>query len=168
MTKVRLLAAVCTLALVAPAYAADKPSPAAKKDLDALQGRWVARSAEVDGKPMDAERLKLVFLELKGDQYTWQINDLGQEFGTLRLLPDHKPKGLDLVGTRGNNEGRTVQAIYALDGDTLKVCYELVNPKRPTAFKAPAGSFLFNVTYQRQPKTDDAVPFTTKPLNAAR
>ena len=133
----------------AGAAAADKPD-AAKKDLNALQGTWAATSAEVTGNPMGAESLKLVRLRVEGDQYTWQINDLGAERGSLKLNPAAKPKTMDLACKQGNNEGRTLAAIYALEGDTLKVCYELQGPKRPTTFKAPANTFLLYVTYTRE------------------
>ena len=41
-------------------------------------------------------------------------------------------------------------AIYELNGDTLRICYDLSGSKRPTEFKTAAGTKLYLVTYNRK------------------
>ena len=141
---------VAVLAAAAVAAGQDRPKAPAKADVDAIQGSWVASAAEVNGGPMGADSLKLVRLRVEGDKYTWQINELGPERGTLKLAPEKKPKALDLRCKEGNNQDRTLPAIYRLDGQTLTVCYELGDGERPKDFKAPAGTMRLAVTYRRE------------------
>ena len=56
---------------------------------------------------------------------------------------------MDIISTEGPNKGKTFLAIYELDGDTLKVCYDLTGKSRPTEFKTQKGVLHFLVTYQR-------------------
>jgi len=55
-----------------------------------------------------------------------------------------------ITGTEGPNSGRTFPAIYELEGDTLRICYDLSGVKRPTEFKSIAGTRLYLVTYVRK------------------
>jgi uncharacterized protein (TIGR03067 family) len=112
-----------------------------EKESKALQGTWVPETAEFAGK-MFPKNFKLV---LKGDTYTVQ-NDKG----TVKLSATAKPKEMDITGTDGPNKGRTFLAIYELDGDTLKICYDLAGKVRPTEFKTTVGTQLFLVTYKRE------------------
>jgi hypothetical protein len=43
-----------------------------------------------------------------------------------------------------------ILAIYEIDGDTLKVCYDLGGKNRPTEFKTKEGTALFLATYKRE------------------
>lgn len=70
--------------------------------------------------------------------------------GTVKLAPGANPKELDITGTEGPNEGRTILAIYEHDGDTLRICYDLSGTGRPTAFETAEGTRLFLVTYRRE------------------
>jgi hypothetical protein len=54
------------------------------------------------------------------------------------------------VGTDGPNKGKTFLAIYELDKDSLKVCYDLSGKARPTEFKTKPDTTLFLVTYTRE------------------
>jgi uncharacterized protein (TIGR03067 family) len=70
--------------------------------------------------------------------------------GTCKLDPSAKPKALDITGTEGPNEGKTILAIYERDGDTLRVCYDLSGKDRPKEFKTSEGTPLFLVEYKLQ------------------
>jgi uncharacterized protein (TIGR03067 family) len=54
-----------------------------------------------------------------------------------------------VIGTEGPNQGKTFPAIYELNGDTLRICYDLSGAKRPAEFKTIAGTKLYLVTYSR-------------------
>ncbi len=119
------------------------------KDADAIQGTWRAATAELGGKPFPDEVRKSITLTLKDDKYTVTVGK-NPDHGTVKLDPSAKPKAMDITGTEGPNKGKKIPAIYELDGDTLKVCYDLSGKGRPTAFKTAEGTQLFLVTYKRE------------------
>ena len=138
----QFLAPALLLAALPPARG-DDPT-----DRDALQGTWLAVSAELGGKPVPEAVRKAIRLTLKDDTYTVTVGN-NPDRGTVRLDPAAKPKALDITGAEGPNKGKKIPAIYELHGDTLKICYDLGGRGRPTEFKAPAGTQLFLVTYER-------------------
>jgi len=69
--------------------------------------------------------------------------------GTVELELTANPKGMSIHGIEGPNKGKTFPAIYEVDGDTLRICYDLSGQKRPTQFKTQPGTQLYLVTYQR-------------------
>ena len=119
------------------------------KDGDALDGTWLPSAAELGGKPFPDEIRKSIKLEVKGDKYTVTVGK-GTDRGTVKLNPAAKPKEMDITGTDGPNKGKTFQAIYERDGDTLRICYDLSGKARPTEFKTREGTQLFLVTYKRE------------------
>ena len=70
--------------------------------------------------------------------------------GTVKLDPAAKCKTMDITGTDGPNKGKTFLTIYELNGDTLKVCYDLSAKSRPTEFESKPKTQLFLVTYKRE------------------
>ena len=65
------------------------------------------------------------------------INDDGKfrEEITLKLDATQKPRAVDLTYTKGPNTGKVELAIYALEGDTLRICInEKKGGARPTEF----------------------------------
>ncbi len=123
-------------------------APADDKDIKALNGTWAPQSGEFGGNKFPDEILKTIKLEIKDGMYTVTA---GKEVdkGTAKIDSSKKPKQMDIVGTEGPNKGKTFPAIYELDGDTLKVCYDLSGKERPKAFKSEAGTMVFLVTYKR-------------------
>jgi uncharacterized protein (TIGR03067 family) len=124
-------------------------SGADAKDDDAIQCTWLPSTAELAGKPFPDEVRKTVKLVIKDDKYTVTVGEAVDK-GTAKLNPKAKPKELDINGTEGPNKGKTILAIYELDGDTLRICYDLGGKNRPTEFKTKEGSQLFLVTYKRE------------------
>ena len=49
----------------------------------------------------------------------------------------------------GPNKGKTFLAIYEIDGDTLRVCYDLAGKNRPTEFSTSKERPFFLVIYRR-------------------
>jgi uncharacterized protein (TIGR03067 family) len=127
-------------------------SPAARgagKEDDPFQGVWLPSSAEIAGKKFPDEVRKTIKLVVKGDRYTVTVGERVDK-GTVKRHPSTKPKGMDITGTDGPNKGKTILAIYELDGDTLRVCYDLSGKGRPTGFMTKEGTQLYLVTYKRQ------------------
>lgn len=122
-----------------------------QEDSKLLEGIWLASAAELGGKPFPEEVRKSIQLTLKDNKYTVAVGKIPDQ-GTVKLDPSAKPKAMDITGTEGPNKGKTFLAIYQLDGDTLKICYDLSGKGRPTEFKTTEGTSLFLVTYKRGKK----------------
>ncbi len=104
---------------VALAFAADRPD-----DAKSIQGAWTPSKAELGGKPMLDAVLKSIKLKLDNGKYEASV--AGKlDIGTYTLDVDSKPKGMTVDGTKGPNQGKSFPAIYELDCDTLRICYDL-------------------------------------------
>jgi uncharacterized protein (TIGR03067 family) len=137
------LAFVLVLSFSSAAWTADA------KDGDAIQGTWLPSTAELAGEKFPDEVRKTMKLAIKDDKYTVNVGEKVDK-GTVKLDSSAKPKAMDITGTDGPNKGKTILAIYELDGDTLRVCYDLSGKSYPTEFKTKADTQLFLVTYMRE------------------
>ena len=65
--------------------------------------------------------------------------------------PRARPAAIDFAHTEGALKGKAWKGIYALDGDTLRVCDNAPNldKDRPVAFEARSGSGHVLVTFKR-------------------
>ena len=113
-----------------------------------LQGVWLPTAAELSEKQLDEATLKSMKLVIDGDKYTVTVGK-STDKGAIKFDPVAKPKTMDIIGGDGPNQGKTILAIYELNGDTLRVCYDLTGKVRPTEFKTRNGELYFLVTYKR-------------------
>jgi uncharacterized protein (TIGR03067 family) len=143
MRWIQLFTLTLVLSVVQAARCADA------KDSDVIQGTWLASTAELAGKPFPDEARQSIKLTLKDGKYAVSVGKNADQ-GTVKLKPSAKPKAMDITGTEGPNKGKTIPAIYELDGDTLRICYDLSGKKRPTEFRTTEGTQLFLVTYKRE------------------
>ena len=118
-------------------------------DAETVQGTWLPVRAELAGQPMPDIVLKSISLKLAEGKYEVFVGGEADR-GTYTLDFAAKPKGMTIIGTAGPNNGKTFPAIYELNGDTLRVCYDLSGAKRPGEFKSIAGTQLYLVTYNRK------------------
>jgi uncharacterized protein (TIGR03067 family) len=125
-------------------FAADSPD-----DGKAVQGKWKPTKAELAGQPMTDAVLKVISLKLDNGKYEVFVGD-EPDRGTYTVDSTTHPKSMTVTGTDGVNRGKTFPAIYELNGDTLRICYDLSGAKRPTEFKSLAGTKLYLVTYNRK------------------
>jgi len=121
---------------------------AADNKQESIDGTWLPETAELAGKPFPEEIRKSIKLVVKDNKYTVNIGKAVDE-GTLELNGATKPKQMDITGSQGPNKGKKIPAIYEIDGDTLKVCYNLGGEEYPKEFKSPEGMALYLVTYKR-------------------
>ena len=126
------------------AFAADRPD-----DAKSIQGAWTPSKAELGGKAVPDAVLKTIKLKLDNGKYKASVAG-ESDIGTYTLDVASKPKGMTVNGTEGPNKGKNFPAIYELDGDTLRICYDLAGAKRPTDFRSTAGTKLYVVTYKRK------------------
>jgi uncharacterized protein (TIGR03067 family) len=118
-------------------------------DPKAIQGKWIPTQAELAGQPMPDDVLKAISLKLENGKYEVFVGE-HPDRGTYTIDAGTKPKSMSVTGTEGPNQGKTFPAIYELDGDTLRICYDLSGASRPTEFKSVAGTKLYLVTYKRK------------------
>jgi uncharacterized protein (TIGR03067 family) len=143
----RLIWVMCWLIFgtaLLPAFG--QPSDDAKR----LQGTWTATQSERDGKP--AEDVLGHRLSVTGNRFQIRSKDGKALYaGTFRVDAGAKPAAIDFAHTEGDLKGQAWKGIYALDGDTLKICDNAPNMEkaRPTALEAKSGSGHVLVTFKR-------------------
>lgn len=137
----------CCIAVILPLIPCAFAS-ADDKDAKALEGTWQAQSGEFGGQKFPDEILKATKLEVKAGNYSVTVGK-DNDKGTTKVDSSKSPKEMDITGTDGPNKGKTFLAIYELDGDTLKVCYDLSGKERPKEFKTESGTLTFMVVYKR-------------------
>jgi uncharacterized protein (TIGR03067 family) len=125
----------------------------ATNDVKAVQGNWKPVKAELAGQPLPDAVLKIISLKLADGKYEALVGAV-PDCGTYTIDAASQPKGMSITGTEGPNQGKTFPAIYELDGDTLRICYDLSGAKRPAEFKTVAGTQLYLVTYQRKQRVE--------------
>jgi uncharacterized protein (TIGR03067 family) len=119
-------------------------------DLEKLAGVWTCVSATNDGRPIAAEivgQLRLTITREGG--YKTEREEQVLFDSTCRIDPTRTPKHIDLIGTEGENKGKAARGIYALDGDTLTICYTMPGRERPLGFESNPGSAATLVGWQR-------------------
>ena len=134
-----MLVCLCT----APAVRGDESDDAKK-----MQGRWKPVTAELAGKPYPTQLVQSITLVVADGKYTVTVGQQKDE-GTVKLDPTQKPAAMDLRGTRGPNQGKTILAIYELTDNTLRICYDLSGKSRPAEFNSKPETRLFLVEYKR-------------------
>ncbi|MSR30861.1 MAG: TIGR03067 domain-containing protein [Gemmataceae bacterium] len=134
-----------TFMLLATLTAAQTP----EEDLKKMAGTWRVAEAELAGEKLPLETLKKITLTIKDGKYITRVGETIDE-GKLKIYPDKRPKGMDIIGGEGPNKGKTYPAIYEFAGNSLLICYDLSEKKRPEAFKTEKGSQLFLASYKRE------------------
>ncbi len=142
----------------------------AKKDAEKMQGEWTMDSVMRNGDIIPEEFLMSGKLVVKGDTYKVSLNEQGAT-ATFKLDSEKSPKQIDLTYTDGPQKGTTIKGIYALDGETLKVCRGLApETERPKKFEAPADSGLIYVVWlkakvepDKKDEKKDKQPLATTP-----
>jgi len=115
-------------------------------ELQTLQGTWQLVEMQNNGKK-DLERSKNYHWTFKDDQYTIYLNEKKAEVWTVKL----SNRTIDATLTISpRTHGITIQGIYELSGDTLRICYDRTGESRPEDFKAAAGSHHMLYVLKRQ------------------
>jgi uncharacterized protein (TIGR03067 family) len=144
MSRTIGLSLFCLVIAVAPAWADEKD------DLKAMKGTWKVEKAVFMGSDA-TEIFKSVVLVIEDGKYT--VTFAGQDDkGTMKLDAAKKPKRMTITGTEGPNKDKVIPCIYEIDGDTLKICYELDGKEPPTGFESKEGSKTLMATYKREKK----------------
>ncbi len=110
------------------------------KELEKFHGAWTFASVESGGKELPIDGFKDMTVTFEGDKYTVKVGDKVIQAATQKLDPSQSPKTLDVTITEGVDKGSVLLGVYEISGDTLKVCFDSADKKRPTEFKTGAGS----------------------------
>lgn len=156
----RLLTGSLLLAAAAAALpAGDTP----QSDLDQFQGTWAVTSMVIDGRPVPEDARAKMTVTVRKDKLVME-GPVGspkkgvtqrREFA-IKLDPSKQPKALDETALDGRYKGKTMPAIYRLEGDTLTLCSSnqppgQKAPSRPTEFESVRGSMLMVIKLKRKP-----------------
>jgi uncharacterized protein (TIGR03067 family) len=115
----------------------------------ALRGNWVCAAAVVDGKPLAEGVVKELRLTVTPDRYKTQRADEVLFDSTYQVDASKDPRQIEMVATEGDDAGKPALGIYAVDGDTLRMCYVLPGGQRPASFESKPGSKALLVTWKR-------------------
>jgi RNA polymerase sigma factor (sigma-70 family) len=137
----------------------DKKKEKARTDKERLQGKWQIVSMVDGGKEVKFKTEDECEMTFKGESSKWRYRptvmpmELLTSFGRFRLDEKTNPKVIDVVEGEAENlfdltefdklfddakERR--EGIYAIDGDTLKLCFSTKDAVRPTAFESKEGA----------------------------
>jgi RNA polymerase sigma factor (sigma-70 family) len=157
-----LAAAVLALAVVAgvgglayhglavePAAKDDQKADKPKQDKDAILGVWKVETVEEDGKDASETDHGKVF---KSKPWTITADKIvleGVFEMNYKLDPAAKPKAIDV----DNGGDKTFNAVYSLDGNTLKICAPIMpGGDRPGEVASKEGSQTRLLVLKRQVK----------------
>jgi uncharacterized protein (TIGR03067 family) len=156
IATVLVVAALGAAAFLVAAYSAkekkekaEKKEQAIKKDREEYEGTWRVVSLEMDGKKAEEEFTRKVRVQNRAD--TWIVQVEGKEAGrgTSTIDPTENPKTIDFTPTEGSHKGKLFLGIYALEGDSRKLCFAQPGKDRPTEFASKPGGQHCLVIFER-------------------
>ena len=119
-------------------------------DKDKMSGTWRCVSAVNGGKPLAQQIVEQLRLTLTKDGgYKTERGKQVLFDSTYRIESRKSPKQIDIIGTEGENKGKTAQGIYEIEGDTLKLCYTMPGEDRPEKFESKEGSAVTLIIWKR-------------------
>lgn len=136
--------ACLVIVAVATSLSAEDKKPDAKADLAALRGTWKVTALTFNGKKVDLTTERTIVFDDK--QFTaFDGKKKGRTIG-FTLSPAARPKQIDLALS-----GADLQAagLYALDGDTLTICYGEPGADRPKKLESRDGGKTFLLVLAR-------------------
>jgi len=129
-------------------FAADAKEKAVKQEMEKLQGTWKVLKSIKEGKAASDDDLKDKQVVIAGDKLTGK-GGKRDETASFTIDPEKKPATIDLTFEKAKP---TIQGIYELDKDTLKICVSLGKDKRPSEFKSTGNSGTSLLVLEREKK----------------
>ena len=114
------------------------------EEMRKLQGVWKQIVYERDGvsEPPD-ERGWEPIVAIVGDTFVVTLADGSTPIsGKFRLDPTTDPKTIDWLDEVGEDAGKTIPAIYSLQGDRFTFCAAYEGGERPREFRTRPGHVL--------------------------
>jgi uncharacterized protein (TIGR03067 family) len=129
------------------------PKDAGKKELEKLQGTWVAVSGEHNGAKAPDAAIKGWKMFVNGNKMTFnpQTDEAQVVF---ELHPAKTPMEIVFTPLDGPRKGESRRAIYAFENELFKLCWDndekSKNDKPPTGFSTKQGDGLWILVARRQ------------------
>ena len=139
-------------ALLAFVMSASAPQAQAAEDApNELQGTWVAKSMEADGKTAPAEQVKRMRFTFKGDKLLVKGNfdDDREDDCVLTINSETSPKQLQFTLPK---EPKPILGIYEVNEGELKICFRHGSSSegRPTEFATKPETQLVLIVFKKQ------------------
>lgn len=99
-------------------------------DLREIQGTWQVTAAQQNGAPLNPEKVTNTMVIVTGNSYR-TLAGAQVDRGTFSIDPAKSPKQMDI---KSGTTGETLQAIYDVGPEHMRVCYALEGADRPTEF----------------------------------
>jgi RNA polymerase sigma factor (sigma-70 family) len=115
------------------AHASRPPAAATQDDLKRLQGKWEGIPVIQGGKAVNGH---LTSFTIQGEKISYDATRVER----FKIDSTKKPKHFDLTVLANEKEEKTVQGIFEIKGDELRICLEVGGKGRPTAFERTEGS----------------------------
>ena len=127
---------------------------AVKTELSRLEGTWQVIGHETEGKPTNEDHWRKVQFVFKGDRLTFLGDDvLTKKVAaiTLAVDPSTSPSVIDLKIVAGEFKGATLEGVYEIKDDVLRICFRNEEAKnRPLDFSTKPGANLVLFVLKRQ------------------
>jgi uncharacterized protein (TIGR03067 family) len=134
--------------------AADNASQDTPKRPSAFEGTWNVAAMEYQGKKVANEVFANTQLVIGGGKIVTMRGGKVVKEARYKLHPSDLPRGIDLRPIKGSKKGKVTWGIYAVDGDTLRICAPDSNGKqgseRPKEFATKADSDLILMVLKRE------------------
>jgi len=129
----------------------DTKDEAIRKDLKSIAGTWTVTSREADGEKSPAEALKGVIVKFAADGTATVTKDgtIVRKVKWVNMDPSQRMKSVDVEVVEGDEKGKTLLAIYRVEGEQFTVCIANSGKDRPTAFSTNADNGRSLMTYTR-------------------
>jgi uncharacterized protein (TIGR03067 family) len=140
---------IACLLVVALWLGAGGAQEAPKKVVDKLDGTWSVKELTYDGE-VHKLKFNVVF---KGNDGKVEGNDsVESEYAKIKfkLDPAAKPSTMDITVSGGSQTDSTMEAIYELKDDELRICAKVFGKGRPKDFASPDGSSVVLVVLTRK------------------
>jgi uncharacterized protein (TIGR03067 family) len=137
-------------ALIAVLFLGAGAATDAKKETAKFQGTWNLSALTYDGEEHKL-KFKVVF---KGNEGVVEGNDAVQtEYAKIKfkLDPAASPKSMDITVIGGSQTDASMEGIYELKDDELRICAKVFGKGRPGEFKAPDGSATVLLVLKKAP-----------------
>lgn len=100
-----------------------------------LDGDWTLSALEIDGRAMPVAG----GIEIKAGRF--RAIGMGADYaGSVEVDDTAVPAQIDLVFGEGPEAGNRNRGIYEIDGETLRICLNMMGKARPASFATPPGS----------------------------
>ncbi len=126
-----------------------KGTQSSADEIKKLQGIWNVTAMEANGDSLPQEEVTNIVVTIQDSTYTVKLNE-GTDHGTFSIDMSSEPRQMDIHPKTGEDEGRTMRAIYELTADTLRVCYARQGGSRPTTFDTSGDASFLLINYKRK------------------